>query len=74
VKTPLTTHDHLMFQHAKMRRKVLVTHGERTALVTLVAWRPVRHDSRRNIARVQYPSGRFASVPLDSITIPEEEQ
>jgi hypothetical protein len=67
----LTPHDHQMIQLAKARGQVIVTTDDRRALVTLITWRPTRNGKRTNTARVQYPSGTYATIkPLDRITTP----
>lgn len=66
----LTQHDRDMIHRASQRGQVIVDRNDRRALVTLVAWRPVRNGSRTKTARVQYPAGTFASVPCADVTIP----
>lgn len=71
---PLSDFDRAMIKHAIARGPVIVQDGERTRLATLMAWRPPRHDSsgrhRTNKARVRYPRGTFASVPIDKVRLP----
>lgn len=68
----LSAFDHHMIQVAKARGPVVVHHGERVRLAQLVAWRPSRNGKHTKKARVQYPAGTYATVPITDITIPEE--
>jgi hypothetical protein len=70
----LTDHDHAMIRHAIARGDVVVRHGDRVRLAKLMSWRPRHNGKHQNKARVQYPSGTFAHVPLTAITIPAREE
>lgn len=69
----LTDEDHRFIHLAMRRGQVVVERGERRTLATLVAWRPSRNGKRTKIARVQFPSGTHASVPIDKVTACEQE-
>lgn len=68
----LTAFDHDMIHHAMHRGPVFVEvlSGRRVS-ARLIAWRKQRHGCHTNYARVQFPSGRFASVHIDQVTLPE---
>ncbi len=76
VRSELSPLDHRMFALAKARGQVRVTHGERVRLATLIAWRPRDNRGvRTNKARVQFPTGTRATIPLaeidtDTVVIP----
>ena len=76
VNTELSPLDHRMFAVAKARGQVKVTHGDRVRLATLIAWRPKdKRGVRSKKARVQFPTGTRATVPLaeidtDTVVIP----
>lgn len=75
-RSELSPLDHRMFALAKARGKVRVTHGDRVRLATLIAWRPRDNRGvRTNKARVEFPTGTRASIPLaeidtDTVVIP----
>lgn len=68
----LTDHDHQMIQYAMRRGEVIVRVGDRARLATLLSWRPRHHGKHSRKARVQFPRGTYAHVPIDSIEVPLE--
>lgn len=75
-RAELSPLDHRMFALAKARGQVRVTHGDRVRLATLIAWRPRDNRGvRTNKARVEFPTGTRATIPLaeidtDTVVIP----
>jgi hypothetical protein len=70
----LTEHDRTMIARARDRGNVMVAHHGATVIATLIAWKPHRRarndhepERRRNIARVEYLSGRRATVPCGDV-------
>lgn len=71
-RSELSRLDHRMFALAKARGQVRVTHGDRVRLATLIAWRPRDNRGvRTNKARVEFPTGTRATIPLAEIDIEE---
>ena len=66
----LTATDHAMIHHAIARGVVAVERDGETRLATLIAWRPHRHGKRTKRARVQFAPGRYASVPIEKVSVP----
>jgi hypothetical protein len=75
-RSELSPLDHRMFALAKARGQVRVTHGDRVRLATLIVWRPRdKRGVRTNKARVEFPTGTRATIPLaeidtDTVVIP----
>lgn len=67
----LTAFDHEMIHHAAQRGVVIVDQDGRKALAVLIAWRKQRHGCHTNQARVQYESGRYRSVHITQVALPE---
>lgn len=64
--------DHRMIHHAATRSAVVVTVDGRPVDAILIAWKPKRSDGsrRRNVARVEFRSGRQLTVQPDRISVP----
>lgn len=69
---PLTAEDHIWIHHAKARGPVIVEHDGHARQARLIAWKPHHNGRRTNKARVQFPSGRRATVATDRVTAREE--
>ena len=54
--------------HASLRRPVNVYAYGGIVRATLIAWRPTRRNRRTRTARVEYATGKRATVKIEHIT------